>query len=43
VTSLNVELGKKEVILDEVKEKLRKHFLKLFEAEFHETKKSAKV
>lgn len=34
VTSLNVELGKKEVDLDEVKEKLLKHFSVLFEAEF---------
>ncbi|MDX1463753.1 MAG: lipoyl(octanoyl) transferase, partial [Marinirhabdus sp.] len=32
VTSLNVELGKAEVPLEEVKEKLRKHFLTLFEA-----------
>ncbi len=32
VTSLNVELGKAEIPLDEVKEKLLKHFLKLFEA-----------
>ncbi|EAR00624.1 lipoyl(octanoyl) transferase LipB [Maribacter sp. HTCC2170] len=34
VTSLNVELGKEEVSLSEVKEKLLKHFSKLFEAEF---------
>ncbi|WP_298554007.1 lipoyl(octanoyl) transferase LipB [uncultured Algibacter sp.] len=34
VTSLNVELGKKEVDEAEVKEKLLKHFSKLFEAEF---------
>ena len=33
VTSLNVELGKKEVAMDEVKEKLLKHFAVLFEAE----------
>ncbi|NMH89757.1 lipoyl(octanoyl) transferase LipB [Flavivirga algicola] len=34
VTSLNVELGKKEVSAEEVKEKLLKHFEILFEAEF---------
>ncbi|MCF8274589.1 MAG: lipoyl(octanoyl) transferase LipB [Flavobacteriaceae bacterium] len=34
VTSLNVELGVKEVSIAEVKEKLLKHFLDLFEAEF---------
>ena len=33
VTSLNVELGKKEVDEAEVKEKLLKHFSQLFEAE----------
>ena len=33
VTSLNVELGVKEVSMDEVKEKLLKHFQVLFEAE----------
>ncbi|MGM0635533.1 MAG: lipoyl(octanoyl) transferase LipB [Bacteroidota bacterium] len=33
VTSLNVELGKKEVDLEEVKSKLKKHFFNLFEAE----------
>lgn len=33
VTSLNVELGKKEVDLKEVKQKLLKHFTDLFEAE----------
>ncbi|HEY9185487.1 MAG TPA: lipoyl(octanoyl) transferase LipB [Salegentibacter sp.] len=33
VTSLNVELGKKEVPMDEVQEKLLKHFSRLFEAE----------
>lgn len=34
VTSLNVELGVKEVSLTEAKEKLLKHFATLFEAEF---------
>jgi len=33
VTSLNVELGKKEVDIEEVKEKLIRHFSNLFEAE----------
>ncbi len=33
VTSLNVELGKTEISMEEVKEKLLKHFLVLFEAE----------
>nr|WP_288936205.1 lipoyl(octanoyl) transferase LipB [uncultured Allomuricauda sp.] len=33
VTSLNVELGQKEVDMEEVKEKLLKHFTVLFEAE----------
>ncbi|APG61094.1 lipoyl(octanoyl) transferase LipB [Christiangramia salexigens] len=33
VTSLNVELGKKEVNVEEVQEKLLKHFMELFEAE----------
>ncbi len=33
VTSLNVELGKVEVDMDKVKEKLIKHFANLFEAE----------
>ena len=33
VTSLNVELGKKEIDLDEVQQKLLKHFKDLFEAE----------
>jgi lipoyl(octanoyl) transferase len=33
VTSLNVELGKKEVDMDEVKQKLLKHFNVLFKAE----------
>ncbi len=34
VTSLNVELGQKEVDIEEVKNKLLKHFSVLFEAEF---------
>lgn len=34
VTSLNVELGRKEVPMTEVQEKLLKHFGQLFEAEF---------
>ncbi|WP_298498218.1 lipoyl(octanoyl) transferase LipB [uncultured Algibacter sp.] len=34
VTSLNVELGKKEINEAEVKEKILKHFAKLFQAEF---------
>lgn len=33
VTSLHVELGKAEISMEEVKEKLLKHFLVLFEAE----------
>jgi lipoyl(octanoyl) transferase len=33
VTSLNVELGKKEIPIPEVKEKLLKHFVELFEVE----------
>jgi lipoyl(octanoyl) transferase len=33
VTSLNVELGKKEIDMDEVKQKLLRHFEVLFEAE----------
>ncbi len=33
VTSLNVELGRAEIPLDEVKEKLLKHFIVLFKAE----------
>ncbi|CAN0600714.1 unnamed protein product [Ectocarpus sp. 12 AP-2014] len=33
VTSLNVELGKVEVDMDEVKQKLLRHFETLFEAE----------
>ncbi|WP_300024248.1 lipoyl(octanoyl) transferase LipB [uncultured Maribacter sp.] len=36
VTSLNVELGKKEVNIEEVKQKLLKHFQILFEAEINE-------
>ena len=36
VTSLNVELGKAEVSMDEAKEKLLKHFTELFEAEINE-------
>jgi lipoyl(octanoyl) transferase len=36
VTSLNVELGKKEVDMAEVKQKLIKHFQVLFEAEINE-------
>lgn len=34
VTSLNVELGKKEVPLADVQEKILEHFAELFEAEF---------
>lgn len=37
VTSLNVELGKKEVDVEEVKAKLLKHFAALFEAELVRT------
>ena len=40
VTSLNVELGKKEIPEEEVKEKLLKHFAVLFEAELKLKKKS---
>jgi lipoyl(octanoyl) transferase len=36
VTSLNVELGKTEVPMSEVKQKLLKHFAELFEAEMQE-------
>lgn len=36
VTSLNVELGKTEISMEEVKGKLLKHFLQLFEAEINE-------
>ena len=35
VTSLNVELGKKEVDMDEVRQKLWGHFQRLFEVEYH--------
>jgi lipoyl(octanoyl) transferase len=35
VTSLNVELGQKEVSMKEVEEKVLKHFSELFEAELH--------
>jgi lipoyl(octanoyl) transferase len=35
VTSLNVELGKKEIPLAEVQEKILEHFAELFEAEFN--------
>ncbi|CAZ95008.1 lipoyl(octanoyl) transferase LipB [Zobellia galactanivorans] len=41
VTSLNVELGKKEVDLNEVKGKLLKHFEALFEAEIIEQEKTS--
>ncbi|MBU2975616.1 lipoyl(octanoyl) transferase LipB [Zobellia sp. B3R18] len=41
VTSLNVELGKQEVDLNEVKEKLLKHFESLFEAELIKEKTTA--
>lgn len=34
VTSLNVELGVEEVNVEEVKEKIKKHFTALFESEF---------
>ncbi|SDQ04980.1 lipoyl(octanoyl) transferase LipB [Flagellimonas zhangzhouensis] len=40
VTSLNVELGQKEVDVAEVKEKLLKHFTALFEAELVSEKSS---
>ncbi|WP_375325410.1 lipoyl(octanoyl) transferase LipB [Flagellimonas sp. GZD32] len=40
VTSLNVELGQKEVDIAEVKAKLLKHFTALFEAEFVAEKSS---
>lgn len=36
VTAMNVELGKAEISLEEVKGKLLKHFLVLFEAEINE-------
>lgn len=41
VTSLNVELGKKEIPMENVKEKLLNHFSKLFEAEFIKEKTGA--
>lgn len=41
VTSLNVELGQKEVVMEEVKQKLLKHFSVLFEAEFIKNKTEA--
>jgi len=41
VTSLNVELGKKEVDIEEVKEKLLKHFSVLFEAKLIKDKTEA--
>lgn len=34
VTSLNVELGLEEVDMEEVKEKIKKHFTELFESQF---------
>ena len=34
VTSLNVELGLEEVDVEEVKEKIKKHFTELFESQF---------
>lgn len=40
VTSLNAELGKVEVDMDEVKQKLLRHFETLFEAEFVKQKTS---
>ena len=39
VTSLNVELGKKEIPITEVKEKLLQHFSELFEAELKQKTK----
>ncbi|MGY5850762.1 lipoyl(octanoyl) transferase LipB [Salegentibacter sp. F14] len=36
VTSLNVELGKKEISMDEIQEKLLNHFSELFEAEINQ-------
>lgn len=41
VTSLNVELGKREVDIEEVKQKLLRHFEALFEAELHKEKTEA--
>ena len=43
VTSLNVELGKKEIDMEEVKSKLLKHFTALFEAEFISTNKEVLI
>jgi lipoyl(octanoyl) transferase len=37
VTSLNVELGKSEIPVEEVKQKLKKHFAELFEAKLMES------
>ena len=34
VTSLNVELGLEEMDMEEVKEKIKKHFTELFESQF---------
>ena len=41
VTSLNVELGKSEIDMDEVKQKLLRHFEELFEAELVKEKTPA--
>ena len=41
VTSLNVELGKESISVEEVKEKLLKHFKTLFEAEWIQQKTEA--
>ena len=41
VTSLHVELGVKEVSMEEVKEKLLKHFNNLFEVEILGVKQNA--
>ncbi|WP_222981470.1 lipoyl(octanoyl) transferase LipB [Flagellimonas meishanensis] len=41
VTSLNVELGQKEVAMDEVKRRLQHHFQQLFEAELTYQKSEA--
>lgn len=41
VTSLNVELGKESISVEEVKEKLLKHFKTLFEAEWTQQKTEA--
>jgi lipoyl(octanoyl) transferase len=40
VTSLNVELGKTEIQLEEVKQKLLKHFSELFEAELRQSEEA---